>query len=713
MSFESFHYVGRKTELELWSEFVSSPHGLVGLIVGNEGMGKSAFVDQCVLHLWHEKDLRCGYVRYDIGAEETAESAMRFILEDAFQSARASAGALDSPGLRFWQWDAFFEGVGIYRRRMDDIHRLVNALRFDPQKNISEQLLGRFQTISSLMRPEGRAIFFIDISGKTNSNFVEPWKSVLRELPSKIKVVFTQNVQDAFLTDPEFRAFSHLKMIPDLNVQPEGLQPLTKDEFDLLVSQYQFADNQGDIQDIFKRYQGNPYMVRAALDLLQTNSNLTVDLLPQKMKPHQIAQRQWEQVISYGPEAIRLFRAYAFLEVTVPDEIVLQVASLDFKSFKKTLDIPYIRSLIRSRSEGHQIVDRPLLKCIAEDERTDPPFYPAENYHRLAIRAMSAVLQRSVKPDAFSACRIPEHALALGGPYAFARSVSEVVEPLLSICYFDTTLRLIDRALAGIDPCGKEAGQLQYNTGQIWLARGNTAKAEEMFNEAMQILKNTDDTEVIPDVYLALGQIAVKNQQWDKAELYLRESYKGCEIIDVPEGMVDAATLLGRVLAKQGKIQEGEDVLKKALQTSQRIDLNRQMLRSQASIHCVLGSLFDEKGDLDSATNHFFRALDLTHNIYDRESEANIYANLRLLLEATGGLQKAEDYELKALAIYKELHNIEAMAICNTNLAYLAEKMGDQEKAKKRLNTARELYVQFGNYEKVKEIDTNLKRFKT
>ena len=703
MTFNSLHFVGRRKESALWSDYLAGPAGQAVLIVGGEGSGKSAMFDQIILQAWHETQLRCGYVRYDVSADDSPESIMRYMMDDAFHAARASAGAVDNPGLRFWQWDAFFEGIGIYRRRMDDVHRLINQLRFDPQKHIGEQFLGRLQIISSLMQPESRAIFLIDHSGPICDEFVEQWKRIIKNLPFGVKFVFSQELNDAFLRSSEFRKLPQVKTIP--SPPANGLGPLAKDDFDGLVAHFQFRPEQGDIQSLHSRFVGNPYLIRSTLDLLQEDSTLTVDSFPMEMDQSQLAEKQWKRIVELGPNVIRLFRAYAFLDVTVPDEVVMYVAGINLKTFKRTLDIPYVRNLIRSCADGHQIADRPLQRLIVEDPRTESPFLSPNDYHRRAIAAYETVLQRSIKPDAFSASRIPEHALAIGGPYAFARSVCEVADHFLSLCHFDTALRLIGRALEKIDPQGKEVGQLRYKIGLIWLKRGDKEKAKRIFDEAIDILNNADDLDILPEIYQTQAQLAMEESRWDDADRFLTEARKGFALNEDPEGVVAASILHGKVLWKLNRQAEGEKVLMNALETCKQISYNRQLLRSQASVHCMLGTLFEEIGEYEKATQNFNKALDLTQDIYDRESEATIYSNLRVLLEATGGLKRAVEYEQKALAIHTELRDVEAIAVDHTNLAYLAEKMGTPEKAKEHLRKAKELYIQYGNQDKAKEME--------
>lgn len=716
MDFESLHYAGRREELNLWSQILASPEGQSVLILGEGGSGKSAFIDQIVLQIWHQTALHCGCVRYDVVAEESPETTLRYMLEDAFQCARASAGAVDNPGIRFWQWGAFFDNIGIPRKKMEDIHRLVNVLRFDPQKHIGEQFLGRLKTISSLISPDSRAVFVVDRAGPLPPDFVEAWKTITENLPPRIKLVLSQLPEDPLVQDPKFSALKQVKRIPDFRENGQGktgftgLGNFSREDFDSLCRSYRelLSAEQGDFTSLYTRYEGNPYLIRAAFELLYSDRNLKIEQLPGDADPRKMADKQWEKLCGLGPEVIRLLRAYTFLEITVPGEIAMSVANLTPAAFKKTLDIPYIRTLIRSRSDGHQISDRPLIDRIRNESRTEPPFYTPEDFHRRAVATYAALLEKNLKPDAFSASRIPEHVFPVGGPHAFARSVGEMVEPLLSLSHYDTALRLIQRALERIKPDCKEVGQLEYKIGKVLLKRGSRIAAKGKFSSALKILRSLEDVDTLSDVLLALGKMALEEEDFTEAESLLKESYRCSVSNEDPEGMVNAAVLLGEALWSLDRETQGKNVLYAAIQSCDRIAFQRDRLRCKANVHCALGKLFEKKREFDSAEEHFLKALDLTRDIYDRVSEAGIYSNLRVLSEELGGLDKAEQYQQKALSIHTELRDLESMAADNFELFLIAYRRNQFEEAKKHLEKARTQYVQLGNTPKICEIDEKL-----
>ncbi len=706
MNPESRHLIGRQSELERWSEVLDSTEGQTLLITGGRGMGKSALIDRILVQTWQEIELHCGIVRYDVPAEESLETTLRFLLEDAFYSARAKAGAFDNIGLKFWQWDAFFERIGFNGKKIETIQELVNALRFDPQKNIREQFLERLKIIAARIPRQARAILVFDYSDRLPEESVFAWLKLTEKLPPFVKLVLTQPDGNAFFHNPEFAEIPNLKAIPaDFEA---GLGPLEKTDFSSLLTfpDLRSISFQGKLAVLFSRYEGNPYLMNAAIDLLRSDPKLTLDDLPEEADYAKMAQCQWERVKRFGEEAIRLFRAYSLLEITAPDEIVMCVAQLDLASFKQTLDIPYIRKLVQSRSGGHQIADRPLAECIARDPDASPELLL--EYHRRAVIAYQTMLERNLRPDPLCASRIPLHMLACGGTNAYVRSVGEMLDPLLVLCHFDSALQLVRKGLEMVESGSAEAGQLHYDAALIGLKRGDKAVARENLLLARKILERTGDSETLADLYLTLGKIEADGGRYAEAVELLKHSHQRYREIDDPSGMVDSATLLGEYFSYLDMQNQGEGVLLGAIETCNRIENNRQRSRSKANVYCTLGRLYERRREYERSTHQFFKALDLTREIYDRDSEAVIYGNLRDLLEETGGLKKAEEYQLRSLKIHQELRNLEATALDYLNLSYLAQKLENPVKAFQWLEEARQIFIQLGNEDKVEEIERML-----
>ncbi|MGL6197025.1 MAG: tetratricopeptide repeat protein [Thermoguttaceae bacterium] len=710
------YFLARKEELSDWAKFLAEPDGQAIFIVGEEGSGKSSLLDQIIHSTLYKNELHCGVVRYDIAADESLETTLRFLMDDAFMAVRAAAGAVDNPGLRFWQWSTFFDGIGVDLGNLTNVQNLINICRFDPQKNIAGQFSFRLNQFSSLIKDNARAVIIFDCSGPMTEGTAKNWTSIIEKLPPKIKLVFSVLPKDALFDESGNTKIANIKLIPkreaDKNASEYvGLKPLNWEETAAFVnSNPDFSPAiKESFESLFKQYKGNPYMVRSALLLLRYFPDVKVADLPKDVNAGAISTLMWNKLKSLGPEVINLFRAYSILGEVTSDEIVMRVADLDLASFKKTLDIPVVRALIRTRADGHRIADKPLGKVITEDTDTDSTS-SRQDFHRRAVIAYESLLHRSLRPDPTCAIRIPEHAYEIAGPYAYISYASDMVDPLLSLCHFDAAQKIVKRAIELVEPDSREAGQMLYKIGLIQMARGNLVEAKGYITNSLRTLRTAGDSDTLPDVLFTLGKIIFQEKKYRESEKLLLEAYNGYVINDDPQGMVDIATLLGEVLVHLGLPSQAEETLLSALETSELLDYNRNRLRAKANVHCALGKIYEARDDNDRANEQYNIALDLTQDICDRESEAVVYTNLYQLVNASGGWEKALVYQNKALAIHTELRNLNEMVIDHLNLSYINEKLDNKADSLEHLYKAKEICVQLGNAEKSQEISYRILR---
>jgi len=305
-------FVGRKAELDRFKQVLEDPCGQAIVVVGPPGMGKSWLIDRMTQRAGMHPDLKCGYVRYEITETDATDTTMALMMDNAFEAAQTQDGSFDNTDRRKRQWYALLKAIV---PKGDKMAELAQSLRHDPQKNTRNQFLERLRLISKRMPENGRALFVIDPEKHMEPHSADSWRLVVRELPERIKLLFAQRPEDELVKSNTFMAPPNVVRIPD-----EPLGVLAETEVDDLVRLR--ADGVGQsgkvLVEVASRYKGHPYAIQAALDIVKKTGN--VEALPSDPTPEEIAKTQWEQVCQTD-DAIRLFEAYAILEVGVPDEI--------------------------------------------------------------------------------------------------------------------------------------------------------------------------------------------------------------------------------------------------------------------------------------------------------------------------------------------------------------------------------------------------------
>ncbi|MDR1963674.1 MAG: tetratricopeptide repeat protein [Planctomycetaceae bacterium] len=715
-------FVGRKEEREKWAKLLAdqTDQNAVGravVVVGKYGMGKTRLLDQMVADAQDNDSLQCASLRYSVAPNESPGMVMKMLLEDAFQAARYEAGSLDSEGKRFYQWNLLYRKFGLFSNKKEPDYQIFHALRYDHRKNIFEQFILRLRLFADILPDNGRILIVIDPEQDTPTARVELWSQIVRELPPKVFFLFAQRFKDTLAVNEEFRSLKNVHFLPPLS-SPQGLADLNDSETLRLIETYQpilkdRAPDYRELLDIFHGYRNHPYAVHAALDLLLCKNISSPNQLPREPMPKYIAPAQWKQVVKHflGRDAVFLFEAYAVLEVPSLDEMVCWVADISQNSLNTILADPFLRSLIRDEPDGRVIYHHHLSAYVRSLLYTSDGSLTleAERLHQRAMVGYGELMRRTLKPDTLATVRLPEHSLAVGGPELFAETLGRCADAFLTLGFYQTFGGMIERALSLVQPQSVEESELFFQLGRLRYQQEDWENAVKYYEQSLQIARSITEPERIAEALFALGKIACELHHNAEAERKLREAIVYYESGPDQAGLVETLLILGNVLWRQQKTEESETAFDEAIKVVAEIKNYRQQVRSKAAVFTARGQILDELGDTSSAAELYYKAIDLTRNIYDREAEAEIHSTLGTLFERSGDLKTAEENLSRAMEIHRDMTLVEHWAEDCFRLARLARKQGKLELVKERLQLARQLYRQLGNTLKITEIDAETK----
>ncbi|MHC4489813.1 MAG: tetratricopeptide repeat protein [Planctomycetota bacterium] len=470
-------FVGRKDELEQFSKVLEDPKGQAVIVVGQAGMGKTWLAHKMAEVAENHPDLKCGWVRYEVTPTDSVDSTMALMMDNAFEAASTEPGSFDKVPQRIQQWKALLNVI--------KIGDLVMSLRRDPQRNTREQFLSRLGLISKRMPENGRAVFIIDPEKYMQKESDQSWAIVVKQLPEKIKFVFAQRPGDVLVGSETFDALDNVVCVPG-----ERLDVLEEEAVDELLTQrikgikYTVTE----VREVLSRYEGHPYALGAALDLIE--GGIELEELPEKPEPTQFAAVQWNKVSNISEDAIGLFKAYAILEVGVPDDVVEAVSKIDSNTRLHLVADKYLCGLLREEGEGlriyHAILADYIVGQIGEGERKEYHGRAVEVYREKLAEAKKA----QTKPDVLAAIRLPEHVLAAEGKKAFVYAfVNECTQPLVNIGLLDAAIAFSERALKVVEKGAEEEASVRSNLGIVYRMRGDLDKAGEMHERALEIYK--------------------------------------------------------------------------------------------------------------------------------------------------------------------------------------------------------------------------------
>ncbi len=728
-------FVGRKDELEQFNTVLEDPKGQAVLVVGQAGMGKTWLTHKMAEVAENHPNLKCGWVRYEVTPTDGVDSTMALMMDNAFEAASTEPGSFDKVPQRKKQWMALLKAVV---PKGGEIAELIGSLRRDPQRHTREQFLSRLELISKRMSGNGRAVFIIDPEKYMQKESDQSWAIVVKELPEKIKFVFAQRPGDVLVDSETFGALTNVVSIPE-----KRLDVLEEEAVDELLNQrikgtkYTVTE----IREVLSRYEGHPYALGAALDLIE--GGIELEELPEKPEPTRFAEVQWKEVSNRSEDAIRLFKAYAILEVGVGDDVVEAVSEIDSNKRQHLLADKYLGGLLREEGEGmriyHAILADYILGQISEAEKKEVHGRAVEVYRKKLAEAK----RNKTKPDALAAMRLAEHVLATEGEKAFVDAfINECTGPLLNLGLLDAAIALSQRALKFVGKVTKGEAMVRGNLGVIYRIRGDLDKAEEMHKKALEIAEKFGLQKILANGYGNLGLIYQTWGDLDKAEEMQKKSLEICKKIGYEEGIASNYSNLGMIYETRGDLDKAEEMHKKALEIAEKLGIPEQMARHYGNLGIVyyerskldeaeemyvkslqiskaqrmvrltanqygnLGIVYQTRGDLDKAEVMHKKALEIDKKLGLQEGMASDYDNLGIFYYMKGDLDKAEEMHKKALEIDERLDLQEGVAISYANLGRIYKKRGDIKKAKEYWERTVELYKKIGMPHEVEKVES-------
>ena len=694
-------FVGRKDELKAFTKALEDPRGQAIIIVGNRGMGKTWLVNRMAKLASELPTLKCGYVRYEVTPTDSPDSTMSLMMDNAFEAANTEPGNFDNVTERKRQWLALFK---TFVPRGEQLAELIASLRRDPAKDTRQQFLERLELISKRMPENGRAIFIIDPEKYLVKDSDQTWAIVIKSLPEKIKLIFAQRTEDALVGSEAVDGLDNVVRIPD-----KILDTLSEEDVDELVNcrQENLKVEISDLRKILRRYEGHPYAIGAALDLVEQGTKL--EELPKKPEPTKFAELQWKKVCEISVGAMKLLEAYAILEIAVPDDIVEYVSEIQATTRKWLQNDKYLRGLLRDESGGrriyHSILADYALGQMSEEEKKE--------YHKRAAKIYRGKLKRAkkeqTKPDELSTMRLSEHVLGSEGKEAFVLVfVSECYTPLFSLGLFDEAISLSERALEVVTKDSEGQAVILGNLGIIYHIRGKLDLAEEIHTKSLGIYRNIGLIHGIADQCGNLGLIYRKRGELDKAEeMYIK-------VLDIekqlgrPSSISNVFTSLGVVYEIKEELDKAEGMYKKALEIAEKFGL----LDMMAMIYGNLGVIYRKRGELGKAEKIIKRAIEISEKLGDNNGMAKQYGNLGNIYLTKGELDKAEEMYKRSLKIAEKIGIPEEIAITYTNLGTVYERKGDYKRAREYWEKARDLYKKIGLPNEVKMMEKWIEEIK-
>lgn len=593
-------FVGRHAEMKRFDKLLRCPKGQAILVVGQQGMGKTMLLERMAQHAIGHPDLKCGYVRYEVTPTDEVDKTMELMLDHAYDTADVTPGILAGTPQRKKQWRAFWKALGF-----GNLADLVSSLKRNPQQIPRDQLLMLLKTISRSMPENARALFFIDPEKRMQAESDQAWTILMRGLPSKIKLVFAQRPEDVLAQSEVVHECRRVVRLPE-----NSLGGFCRSEIEELAEKMGTLYSTAELQAAVAQYNGHPYATSAALNLIKDGT--PIDELPPD--PSGVAEAQWNKICQQSKEAVKLFSAYAVLEVAAPDAIVDAVSELAPEDRQHLLAQSYLGGLFREEPDGRRIYHSFLADNILYKLESSQK----ESYGRRAVVAYEGHLTPGDEIETLAAKRLPEHAFAVYGK-AKHLDVVKKVEPVLDrLGLWEHRRKLLERGIESSDSETQKA-QFRLEIGKSFSYQNRYEEALESLRKARNTYAKAEDEEGQARSYAMLAEVFRKRNEWMNAQECLREAVGlSQKSSHTTARLVEAECHVARanIFFDTGYLDQAERALghaKTVLSGLESIELDRKGRREYADVLHRIGNVWFYYEQLHSEAASGVDALQKTH----------------------------------------------------------------------------------------------------
>lgn len=678
-------FFGRRAEIDALHSQLSDPSGKAIMIVGPAGMGKSALVKRFITEAEANPQPRCRAVSYTLTGDDPTLFQLSLMISDAEAALRHTAQFLGGGNQSKKQLHALFKLLP----KGEALLELFDSLRTQTERHPRTEFVELLEHLSREMPHDSRAVFYMDAEKALPTSSADTWRLITQNLPEKIVLIFTQRPDDMLATSNDFLALPNVVRIPKA-----GLHKLSQEDITDLADwgSRETGIEQETLLSALARYDGHPYAMTAAIQLLR--EGLTIKELPTDPTPERIAQAQWDRVKeAHGPDAMRLFKAHAVLDVPVDDKLICAVSDLNAETHESLLANRFLASLLRHEGDRTTVYHAILRDTIIGQLDSES----AQMYHERAAREFRALLTSSrgqqSAPDPTASSRLWHHVEKTEGAEEAAQVfVTDCVDPLLSLGLLDSVEDATNQFLLHVQHESTLEASLLGILGTVMEIRGELHRAEEMFREALKIDEKADYQEGMANGYGRLGLVMLMRDNLEGAEEMFQKSLKIHKAIGRTEGIASTYSNLGTVQRNRGDLDGAERMHQIALKLERRLGRQGGIATNLSN----LGTIEFRRERFDESEKMFREALQIWQKLSHLEGLASAYGCLGNLFYARDDFARAKEMYQQSLDIDVKLGRIEGIASSFSNLGVVMKASGDSEGAREFWTKALDLYRRIG-----------------
>ena len=296
-------------------------------------------------------------------------------------------------------------------------------------------------------------------------------------------------------------------------------------------------------------------------------------------------------------------------------------------------------------------------------------------------------------------CLIFLRTKASGKENHFGKTIYGAIYSIIFEAYFllpdyANAIKYGEELLVIYQECGEtaEEGKLTITLADIYEGQCKYSEARELYEKAIDIMKETGDREGQAYSYGQFGSMSYRLCEYIKAKEYYEKRLAISIEIGDREGEATVHGSLGKMCYSLGEKDKAKEFLEKALAI--RTEIGDRA--GEATCYESLGTMFISLGEYDQAKEHLEKAQSILIEIGDRKGEASCYGNLATVFQYLCEHHKAIVVTEKKLAIETEIGDRAGEGGSYINLGVVFSCLGEYDKAKKYLDKALAITIEIG-----------------
>lgn len=257
----------------------------------------------------------------------------------------------------------------------------------------------------------------------------------------------------------------------------------------------------------------------------------------------------------------------------------------------------------------------------------------------------------------------------------------QIVKTFQSHGRYEEALEVIEDRLSLEDQESLEKGELISRKGWSLCKMGQFDKAQEVFEEEMDLAKVLENDKFLAQAHHDLGSFAMMSHEFEKGLKHLEIARDIREELEDLRGLAITLNSLSGYHVMRGKLDEAVEELENCLNLYKEMNDKLHM----SIVHNNIGLAYRKKGELDKAMEHFTRAYEFSELLGHKFKKGSRAMNLGLIHLMKGDIKPAETRLKEGKQLSEETKNLETKIESIFYLGRTELKKGDIEKAEKYL----------------------------